>query len=324
MTTRQVAIVGMDLVGIALAQALKRASPGVVVVGVDADADRRREASRVGKVDRTEGNFSNGCRGASLIIINAPLLQLKEALQALGEQPSANAVVLALAPVAVEPQRWAAESLPPGMPYLIMHLVLHPEAPVNGELNADLFHGAVLCLLATVDTHERALKTGSELARMLGARSYFMDAAEHDVLLAMAEGMPGLISGALLMAATRSRFWNELIPVSGIIFKQATEPLFDPATDAGEAWVQNRTEVLRQLDAFLLALREVRQLVEAGDSEQLKAVLRTAAAGRVLWLSERPQRPWDDEEARLGPPPPMPRFDPLMPGWGLKTKNKNN
>jgi prephenate dehydrogenase len=324
MASRQVTIVGLDLVGVSLAQAIKRASPDIAVVGVDADADRRREAARAGKVDRAEGNFTTGCRGASLIIINAPLLQLKDALQALGEQPPANAVVLALAPVAVEPQRWAAESLPAGLPYLIAHLVLHPDAPVNGEPHAALFDGAVLCLLATVDTHERALKTGSELARTLGARGYFMDATEHDVLLAMAEGVPGLISGALLLAATRSSLWHELIPVSGIIFKQATEPLFDPATDAGEAWVQNRTEVLRQLDAFLLALREVRQLVEAGDGEQLKTVLRTAAVGRVTWLSERPQRPWSDDEARLGPPPQLSRFDPLTPGWGLKTKSTNS
>jgi prephenate dehydrogenase len=324
MANRQVAIVGLDLMGISLAQAIKRVSPEIAVVGVDADADRRREASRVGKVDRAEGNFTTGCRGASLIILNAPLLQLKEALQALGAQPPSNAVVLALAPVAVEPQRWAAESLPKDMPYLVAHLVLHPAAAVEGEPHADLFHGAVLCLLATVDTHARALKTGSELARTLGARGYFMSAEEHDALLAVAEGLPGLISGALLLAATRSSLWGELIPVGGIIFKQATDPLFDPAADAGEAWIQNRAEVLRQLDAFLLALREVRQLVEAGDSEPLKAVLRTAAEGRLAWLTERPHRPWDDDEARLGPPRQMARFDPLAPGWGLKTQKKKN
>lgn len=324
MASRQVAIVGMDMVGLSLAQAIKRASPEIAVVGIDADAERRRQASRFGKVDRAEANFASGCRGASLIIVNAPLLQLREALQALGEQPPANAVVLALAPVAVEPQRWAAELLPAGMPYLVTHLVLHPDAEVYGEPHADLFHGAVLCLLATVDTQERALKAGSDLAKALGARGYFMDAEEHDALLAMAEGMPGLVAGAVLLAATRSSLWNELIPVGGAILKQATEPLFDPAIDAGEAWVHNRAEVLRQLDAFLAALHEVRQLVEVGDSAQLKTVLRAAAEGRVGWLSDRPRRPWSDEEARSGPPRELPRLDPITPGWGLSKKKKKD
>jgi len=324
MAHRQVAIVGLDTVGIALAQAIKRALPESFIVAVDAEADRRHQATRLGKVDRTEANFINGCREADLIIINAPLLQLRAALQALGEQPSMQAVVLALAPVAVEPQRWADNFLPESAPYLVGHLVLHPEAAVDGEPQADLFQGAVLCLLATVVTHTRALTAGSDLARMLGVRSYFMDAGEHDALLAMVEGMPGLVAAATLLAATRSNQWHELIPLSGAIFKQATEPLFDPAIDAGEALIQNRVEVLRQLDAFLFALREVRQLVEAGQSDQLKTALRAAAEQRVTWLTERPRQRWDDDQAQYGPPRELPRFDPIMPGWGIKPKNKSN
>ena len=324
MANRQVAIVGMDTVGIALAQAIKQSSAESVIVAVDADGDRRRAATRLAKVDRAEANFVNGCREADLIILNAPLLQLREAFQALGEMLLVQTVVLALAPVAVEPQRWADEFLPKGAPYLVGHLILHPDAAVDGDPPEDFFHGAMLCLLATVDTHNRAINAGSDLARLLGVRGYFMDAGEHDALLAMVEGVPGLVAAATLLAATRSMQWAELIPLSGVIFKQATEPLFDPAIDAGDALIQNRAEVLRQLDAFLLALREVRQLVEAGQSDQLKTVLRAAAMQRVTWLTERPRRPWNDDEARLGPPREMSRFDPLAPGWGLKTKNKNN
>ncbi len=323
MARKQVAIVGLDTVGIALTQALKAASPETVIVGIDADGDRRRETARLGKADRTEGNFVNGCREAGMIIINAPLLQLREALQVLGEQPL-NAVVLALSPVAVEPQRWGAQWLPKDAAYLVGHLVLHPDVATDAQPQADLFHGAVLCLLATVDTPQRALNAGSELAKTLGARGYFMDAGEHDALLAMAEGMPGLIAAAILLAATRSSQWEELIPLSGMIFRQATEPLFDPAIDAGEALIQNRAEVLRQLDTFLVALREVRQLVEAGDTDQLKTVLRAAAEQRVAWMMDRPRKPWDDEEARNGPPRELPRFDPILPGWGLKKKSSNN
>lgn len=321
MARKQVAVVGLDTVGIALTLALKLHASDAVVVGVDADADRRREASRLGKVDRVESHFTAGCRDATLIILNAPLLQLQEALQALGEQPPANAVVLALAPVAGAPQRWAAEFLTERLPYLVAHLVLHPDAAVEGEPRADLFHGAVLCLLAEVNTSERALTAGSDLARALGARTYFMDAGEHDVLLALAEGMPGLVSGAVLLAATRSSLWKDLIPLGGVIFKQVTGPLFDSAIDAGEALIQNRVEVLRQLDVFLEALREVRQLVEAEDGVQLKTALRTAAEQWVIWLSERPHRPWSDEEARFGPPRELPRLNPLAPGWGMNTKN---
>jgi prephenate dehydrogenase len=305
-----------------LTLAIKSTVPDAFIVAVDADANRLRDVLRLGKVDRTDSNLSAGCRDASLIIINAPLLQLREALEVLGPQLSDSPAVLALAPVAGGPLRWANEFLSSRTPYLVCHLTLHPDAALSDDPRADLFHGAVLCMLATADTPERALKSGSDLAKAIGARGYFMDAVEHDALFAMAEGIPGLVSAAVLLAATRSALWSELMPVSGVVFKQATEPLFDPALDAGEALIHNREEVLRSLDAFLEALREVRQLVDAGDAAALKEVLMNAAEQRVAWLSARPRQPWSDEEALAGPPRELPRFDPIMPGWGIKKRSK--
>lgn len=320
MARGQISIVGMDHVGVALTLAIKSTVPDAFVVAVDADANRLRDAVRSGKVDRTDANLIGGCREASLIILNAPLAQLPEALQVLGPQLTENTAVLALAPVASKPLQWAGEFLRRNTPYLVCHLVLHPDTAAEGEPRADLFHGAVLCMLATVDTGEHALKSGSDLARAIGARGYFMDPVEHDALFAMAEGMPGLVSAAVLLAATRSSMWSELAPVTGVVFKLATEPLFDPALDAGDALIHNREEVLRRLDAFLDALRDVRQIVEVGDAAQLKSMLIAAAEQRVAWLSSRPRQPWSDDEALAGPPRELPRFDPIAPGWGTKTK----
>ncbi len=321
MARGQITVVGMDYIGIALTLAIKNAVPDAFIVAVDADANRLRDAVRLGKVDRTDSNLTAGCRAASVIVINAPLRQLREALEVLGPQLSENTAVLALAAVAGEPVRWAADLLSSQIPYLVCHLTLHPDAALDDDPRADLFHGAVLCMLATAATPERALKSGSDLAKAIGARGYFMDAVEHDALFAMAEGMPGLVAAAMLLAATRSALWTELMPVSGVVFKQATEPLFDPALDAGEALIQNREEVLRRLDVFLEALRDVRQLVDAGDAAALKAVLLGAAERRVAWLSSRPRQPWSDDEALAGPPRELPRFDPIMPGWGMKKRS---
>ena len=322
MARGQVTIVGMDHVGLALTLAIKNAVPDVLIVAVDAAGRRRHDAVRLGKADRADSNLTAGCREASLIILNVPLLQLHQALEMLGSQLPEGAVVLALASVATGPVQWADELLPKNTPYLICHLVLHPEVVFIGEPQANLFHGAVLCMFATADTQEPALKSGSDLAGAIGARGYFMDAAEHDALFAMAEGMPELVSAAVLLAATRSAVWSELAPVSGMIFKQATEPLFDPAIDAGDTLIHNRQEVLRRLDAFLEALREVRQLVDAGNADQLKTVLVAAAEQRTSWLANRPRQPWSDEGALAGPAQELPRFDPLMPGWVTKTNAK--
>ena len=61
-------------------------------------------------------------------------------------------------------------------------------------------------------------------------------------------------------------------------------------------------------------------MIDAGDADALKDVLLTAAEQRLTWLAERPRQPWSDEEALAGPSRELPRFDPIMPGWGMKKR----
>ena len=320
MARGQITIVGMDRTGAALALAIKSVLTDAFIVGADADANRLRDAIRASKVDRTDSNVAAACREASLIILNAPLAQLREGFEVIGPQLREGAVLLTLVPAAVEAAQWAAELLPPAVAYLLCHLVLHPSDIEYTEPHADLFHGSVLCMLPTAETAERAIKAGSDLARVIGARPYFMDALEHDSLLAAVEGVPGLVSAAVLLAAVGTQTWSDFSPVAGAIFYQATQPVLHSSLEAGQALVANRIEVLRRLDVFLERLREVRQLVDEGDAEQLTQLIAAAAQRRDEWLATKPQKPWSDEETLAGPPRELPRFDPILPGWGLKKR----
>jgi prephenate dehydrogenase len=202
--------------------------------------------------------------------------------------------------------------------HLSCHLVLHPDVDEWSEPTLEFFHGAVLCMAPTPDTDETAIKSGSDLAKIIGARPYFMDVHEHDGLLAAVEGMPGLVSAAVLMAATHARSWPELSQVAGAIFAQTTRAPQHSALDYGAALAYNQADVLRWLDAFLAELRDVRQAVSDGDVTKLTTLLDEAAHQRAEWLAARPIAPWKDEDAMPGPPSELKRMDPLMPGWGQK------
>jgi prephenate dehydrogenase len=169
-------------------------------------------------------------------------------------------------------------------------------------------------------TDEIAIKSGSDLARTIGARPYFMDVLEHDGLLAAVEGMPGLVSATMLLAATRSRAWDELSQIAGPIFAQATLPASHPAIDGGAAFTMNKSEVLRWLDAFLESLRDVRQAVSAGDAEKINKLLAEANQLRLEWLAAKPMTPWNDTDAMPEPPHELRRMDLLAPKWGQEFK----
>lgn len=318
MAKGQITIVGMDAIGIALTLAIKQARPDAFVVAVDTDSRRLSGALKFGAVDRNDSNLASGCREASLLILNVPPSQLRETLRQIGSQLREGVVVLDLAPVKVEVLNWVAELLPDHVRHLGCHFVLHPDVGEIVEPKAELFHGAVFCMTPTVHTDEIAIKSGSDLSRTIGARPYIMDVYEHDGLLAAVEGMPGLVSAALLLTATRSPGWHELSQVAGPIFAHATQPAMHPAIDAGAALTLNKFEVLRWLDAFLQSLKEVRQAVSDGDDATLNRLLTEAAQQREAWLADKPIAAWKDEDALPGPPTELKRLDPLMPGWGRR------
>jgi prephenate dehydrogenase len=317
MAKGQIAIVGMDIVGTSMALAIKRALPESNLVIVDPVGRRLREADKLAKVKQTATNIASGCQGAALVILNVRPSQLREAFTLIGPQVIEDAVVLTLTPVATAADEWAAELLPKTVHSMSCHLVLHPEKAAQAQPSADLFHGAVLCMLPTPQTDGGVVKIGGDLAHALGARPYYLSAAELDGMLAGVEGLPYLLSALAAQTAMHSEAWRELSVVAGPLFAQITQPLIDPQYEQGVGVQLNRAEVLRWLDALQANFRELRRAIE--DGQDLSQVLERLEQKRMEWLNSRPVRAWTDE---AGLPPSGLKYqrpNPLLPHWGVKT-----
>lgn len=317
MAEGQIAIVGMDTVGVSMALAIKRALPESNLVIVDPVGRRVREAGKFGKFEQTATNVASGCHGAALVILNVPPSQLREAFTLIGPQVMEEAVILALAPVTVAADEWAAELLPRGVYCMSCHMVLHPEKAAQTQPDADLFHGAVLCMLPTPQTDGGVIKIGSDLASALGARPYYLSAAELDGMLAGLEGLPYLLSALAALTAMRSEAWRELSVVAGPLFAQITGPMLEPQYDQGAGVQLNRAEVLRWLDVFQANLRDLRRAIETG--EELSKILGELEQKRTEWLNSRPVRAWTDEAGLPSSAMKYQRPNPLLPHWGVKT-----
>jgi prephenate dehydrogenase len=181
-----------------------------------------------------------------------------------------------------------------------------------------LFYGAVLCMTPTAKTDAGVIKIGSDLARTLGARPYFLETAEHDGMIGGVEGLPGLLSAALALTTMQSEAWPELSMLAGPLYDQALRPMIDPALDNGAELMSNRVHVLRWLDALQVTLRELRRLIDEDRAEQLEQIITEAAKKRAEWINSKPLTAWTDE---AGLPPSNMKYqrpNPLMPHWGVK------
>ena len=315
MATGQIALVGMDQIGIALALSIRSAVPDRGLILVDSDNHRLHEAGKYGKFE-SKSNLVAGCRGAALVILNLGLSQLREAFRSIGPVLPPEAVLLDLSGVKDEAARQAAELLPADVHYMGCHLILHPERAAQAEPSATLFHGAVLCMTPTAQTDQSVIKIGGDLAKALGARPYFLEAVEHDGMIGAVEGLPGLLSAALALTTLQSEAWPELAMLAGPLYDCALRPMSDPAMDGGAALTSNRAHVLRWLDSLQITLRELRGLIDEGRTEQVERIIAEAQQKRAEWLNSKPVIAWTDKD---GLPPSTVKYQrssPLSPYRG--------
>lgn len=291
-------IVGLGRVGSSIGLALRETEADFEIIGHDKDHAAAKRAHKSGSVDRTEWNLINACDGASLVVISTPLPGVRSTLEAIAEDLEAGCVVTDTARLKAPVLKWARQFLPPTVHFIGGHPILRPQflwltgeeaEPEPVEPSPRLLDGAIYCLTPGTAAPPEALQTVANLAQAVGAKPYYLDAAEHDGLIAALEGLPLLMAAALQVVASRSPSWREMIRLSGRDFASATDLLAGDAGDLAEQVVLNAANNARWIDAFMAELSMLRELVVNEDGEALQKLFAGALEARDSWMRQQPE-----------------------------------
>ena len=319
----RVSIVGLGLIGSSIGLALRKLGVASTVTGHDAKREVSAEAKRLGAVDRTDWNLISACEQADLVILSAPIRGVEEALKVLGPNLRPGCVVMDTAAVKEPVMAWAAASLPDQVHFVggnpILSRALRGLWGVE-HARADLFDGSLFCLVPAPDTDPEAIQLVSNMASILGSKPLFMDAEEHDGLLAAVDHLPTLLSLAMLETVVDQPAWRELRKVAGPAFESSTQLVTANSVAHSDLSVLNRENVVRWIDTLSASLASLRELLSEGDVDPLDDRLLHALEERQKWLHDRGQGLWYE-----GPDTEMPTrtglADMLLGGlWRRKPK----
>ena len=325
----QITIIGLGRIGTSIGLALRRnPAAKLLVVGHDRDISIAKLAQAKGAVDRAEWNLPNACENADVIVLCVSLSALRTALQELAPFAKAGCVICDTAPVKAPVLEWAAELIPAERYFVGGTPILNPTFLHDGltgldAARPDLFDGGLWALVPHDDAPENALKLISDLARLVGAKPFFMGAEEHDALMAGTSTLPALAAAALMRAVSNSAGWADARKLADRTFATATAPLsFVSPTAVRAAAVLNPVSTLHHLDALIDQLNALRKAIAGRDESALDTLLHEAALTRELWLKTRGASDWEAEEA---PKMEMPTVRQMMGQMiGLGGRKKKN
>lgn len=321
-----ITIIGLGMIGCSIGLALRQAEVTSAVIGHDKAQSAGNRAKKMEAVDKVHWNLISACDKSDLIILALPLDAVRETLELIGPELKSGAVVFDTASLKRPVMDWADKYLADTVFFVGGDPILNRPYSENWgaeAARADLFQDGLFCLVPSPSASEAAVKLVTDLVAILGSTSLFLDAAEHDGLVAGVEHLPGLLSLAMLETVINQRAWRELRKMAGPGFEISTRLVTPTSPDDSELYLLNRDNLLRWIDALSTSLGSLRELLAGEDAEALAERFSHALVERQKWMADRSRGDWT-EGTRLEMPEPQSMMESLFGSfWRRKPREES-
>lgn len=265
---KNVAIVGVGLIGGSIGLALRERNLAETVVGIGRRQGSLRIARRAGAVTSTTIDIAKGVAEAELVILCSPVgLIVEHARMAARHAPEGTLITDAGSTKKAVVEAIEAD-LPRGCRFLGGHPLAGSEKSGPSYAQAGLFEGRIAILTPTVNTHAHDYDLLEALWQALGAVVVKMSPDEHDQTLAMISHLPHV--AASILAATMPEPYLRL----GSTGLRDTTRL---AAGSPELWRQimatNRENILNALEKFGHKLADFHAALRDGKFDRVEQLL---------------------------------------------------
>ena len=267
----RVAIGGLGLIGSSIARAIRERLPQVTVSGHDASDAVRGIARELGLCDTIADDPAAAVADADLVILAVPVGRMADAAAAIAPGLKAEAVISDVGSSKAGVAEARAKALPD-------HAVV-PAHPVAGTENsgpaagfASLFEGRWCIVTPATAAPEYAVTAITSFWQALGARVETMDAAHHDMVLAVTSHLPHLIAYTIVGTASELEevTESEVIKYSAGGFRDFTRIAASDPVMWRDVFLANKDAVLATLQRFNEDLTVLQQAIRRGDADKLE------------------------------------------------------
>lgn len=290
----RVSIIGLGLIGSSIARAVRDSMPTVVLTGHDADPQVRETARELKLCDDVADTAGAAVTDADLVILCVPLGAMESVAASIAADLPPEAIVSDVG----SSKAAVAAALGAALPN---HAIV-PAHPVAGTERsgpeagfATLFKNRWCILTPTERTDAAAVARVTSFWERLGAQVDVMDAAHHDLVLAVTSHVPHLIAYTIVGTASdlESVTQSEVIKYSAGGFRDFTRIAASDPTMWRDVFLTNKDAVLEVLQRFSEDLTALQRAIRWGDGDALFDLFtRTRAIRRsVIEQGQDDERP---------------------------------
>jgi len=270
MTITRVAIIGLGLLGGSIGLAVKARAHHLTTTGWDRDPSVRERAAARGLVGTVYETPENAVAEADLVILCVPVGAMEDAARAIAPGLAPHAIVSDVGSSKAAVAEALAAALP-GATIIPAHPVAGTEQSGPEAGFATLFAGRWCIITPPEDANTDAVQALSDFWTALGSKVELMDAAHHDLVLAVTSHIPHLIAYTIVGTASdlEDVTQSEVIKYSAGGFRDFTRIAASDPVMWRDVFLTNKGAVLEMLGRFTEDLTALQRAIRSGDGDTL-------------------------------------------------------
>jgi prephenate dehydrogenase len=289
---KQVAIIGVGLIGGSLGMILRRQHMAAAVVGIGRRVENLKTAVEMGAIDRYVSDPREGVADADFVLLATPVDTYERHLREWASCLKPGTIVSDVGSVKGELVMRTESLMPPGVQFVGAHPIAGKEKTGVAAGSETLFAGARCILTPTAQTDPVALEKVRALWEAAGSIVLDMDPLLHDKILGAVSHLPHVAAFALMTALADVRDHGvpelDLAGHSGGGLRDTTRI----AASSPEMWrdifLWNRDNLLQLIETYQRHLDEFKRLIAAGDAAGIEKQLETAKHEREQLAPRKP------------------------------------
>ncbi len=278
---RQLAILGVGLIGGSLARALRQAGYCERIVGYGRNQENLKKAVELGVIDDYFDNPADAVKGADMVVLAVPLGAISSVVAGIAEHLSEDAVLTDVGSA----KQSVVDAVTVGFGSPLTQFV--PGHPIAGTEQsgveasfATLFDQRRVILTPMPQSSDQAVDTVRKMWQATGAEVVDMTITHHDDVLAATSHLPHILAYTLVDLLVGMDEKTDVFRFAAGGFRDFTRI----ASSSPEMWrdicLNNKVAILPILEQYEQALASVRQVIEAENGQQLLELFTRAKTSR--------------------------------------------
>jgi prephenate dehydrogenase len=279
----KITIIGVGLIGVSLAKAIKKNNLSKIVFGFGRDSNRLEEAQKANIIDQVSNNLNEAVSDSDIVVIATPVGSFKEILSEIKPFLTDKILITDVGSTKTNIVSIVKQILGEYSNFFVpAHPIAGKEKSGFESSESSLFNNKKVIITPLETNRAESINLIQKMWEGTGADVDFMSPESHDELLGMTSHLPHMLAFSLVNYLISKNPSASIYAAGG--FKDFSRIASGDAVMWRDICIQNKNQIIDHIKGYQKTLNSLVDAIENENSDELDLLFTKAKKTRDSWV----------------------------------------